>query len=227
MSLSRSGPVRSEAARRAILDAAVALFAERGYDHLTMEGIARLAGVGKQTIYRWWPTKGDVIAEAILDGRLLGGQRQVPDTGDARADLARWLTELFVLRASPNGEALLRSLVAAAAGSAEIGRRLRTEILAAPLMRRLSDAMGGASGPRLAAAADALVGGVILRALSREHFGADDMLALVDAVVGGTAPRAPHPYERPTGAPDAGDTAGGIVVGGDDSTAAPIGVRRS
>lgn len=190
MTLPRSGPVRSEAARRAILDAAVTLFAERGYDHLTIEGIARLAGVGKQTIYRWWPSKGDVIAEAILEGRLLGPQRDLPDTGDARADLAQWLSDLFVLRASADGEALLRSLVAAAAGSAETGRRLRAEILAAPLMGRLSDATGGATGARLEAAADALVGAVILRALSREEFDAHDMRVLVDAVVGGLTPPA-------------------------------------
>jgi AcrR family transcriptional regulator len=187
MALARTGPVRSEAARLAILDAAVALFAERGYDHLTMEGIARRAGVGKQTIYRWWPSKGDVIAEAILEGHLLGGRRELPDTGDPRTDLAAWLTDLFTLRASPEGEGLLHSLVAAAAGSAETGRRLRAEILAAPLMERLSQALGSVTGPRLDAAADALVGAVILRALSREEFDGDDMLLLVDAIVGASA----------------------------------------
>jgi len=188
MALPRSGPVRSEAARLAILEAAASLFAESGYEHLTMEGIARRAGVGKQTIYRWWPTKGDVIAEAILEGRLLGGRRDLPDTGDARTDLAVWLTDLFTLRASPDGEGLLRSLVAAAAGSAETGRRLRAEILAAPLIDRLSQAMGGVGGARLDAAADALVGAVILRALSREDFDHDDMLVLVDAIVGERTP---------------------------------------
>ncbi|MDU0366327.1 TetR/AcrR family transcriptional regulator [Microbacterium sp. NPDC089180] len=189
MVLSRSGPVRSEAAHQAILDAAVALFAERGYDHLTMEGIARRAGVGKQTIYRWWPSKGDVLAEAILEGRLLGRERDLPDTGDARRDLATWLNGLFTLRASADGEGLLRSLVAAAAGSAETGRRLRAEILAAPLVERLSTAMAGTTGPRLDAAADALLGAVILRALSREEFDFDDMLHLVDAVIGTPTPR--------------------------------------
>ncbi len=188
MALPRSGPIRSQAARSAILDAAAALFAEQGYDLLTIEGIARRAGVGKQTIYRWWPSKGDVLAEAILERRLLGAQRELPDTGDARADIATWLSDLFTLRASPDGEGLLRSLVAAAAGSSETGRRLRTEILAAPLMHRLAVAMGGAAGARLEAAADALVGGVILRALSREDFGLDDMRTLVDTVVG-PAPR--------------------------------------
>jgi len=199
MALPRSGPIRSEAARLAILRAAASLFAERGYDHLTMEGIAREAGVGKQTIYRWWPSKGDVIAEAILEGHLLGGRREPPDTGNARADLATWLDELFSLRSSPDGEGLLHSFIAAAAGNAETGRRLRAEILAAPLMLRLSQAMSGASGPRLDAAADALLGAVILRALSREAFAADDMLTLVDVIVGarpstgeGTASSAPR-----------------------------------
>lgn len=191
MALPRSGPVRSEAARLAILEAAVALFTERGYDHLTMEGIARRAGVGKQTIYRWWPGKGDVLAEAILEGLLLGGRRELPDTGDARTDLATWLGDLFALRASAEGEGLLRSLIAAAAGNAETGRRLRAEILAAPLMERLSQALGGVDGPRLNAAADALVGAVILRALSREEVDGDDVLLLVDAIVG--APRADGP----------------------------------
>ncbi len=188
MALPRSGPVRSEAARLAILEAAAELFAEGGYEHLAIEGIARRAGVGKQTIYRWWSSKGDVIAEAILEGHLLDGRRHLPDTGDARGDLAAWLADLFALRASPDGEGLLRSFVAAAAENAEIGRRLREAILAAPLMERLSQAMGGTSGARLEAAAEALLGAVILRALSREDFDADDMRALVDVVTGGSHP---------------------------------------
>ena len=52
---------RSERARRAILDAALALCRARGYDGTAIEAIAADAGVGKQTIYRWWPSKGAVI----------------------------------------------------------------------------------------------------------------------------------------------------------------------
>src|SRR5580658_4901747 len=47
---------RSEAAREAVLEAADDLLAEIGFAAVTMEGIAARAGVGKQTIYRWWPS---------------------------------------------------------------------------------------------------------------------------------------------------------------------------
>ena len=88
MARTRSGPVRSEAARRSILDAAAQIFSERGYDHLTIEGVASRAGVGKQTIYRWWPSKSDIVAECLLEGSLLPGQLSLPDTGDIRGDLS-------------------------------------------------------------------------------------------------------------------------------------------
>jgi AcrR family transcriptional regulator len=60
---------RSETSRRAILDAALQLCAELGYGRLTVEAIAARAGVSKKTIYRWWPSKGAVVLEAV-DGQL-------------------------------------------------------------------------------------------------------------------------------------------------------------
>ena len=60
---------RNERSRRAILDATVALIGELGYEQVSIEAIAKRAGVGKQTIYRWWPSKGAVALEA-LDERL-------------------------------------------------------------------------------------------------------------------------------------------------------------
>ena len=67
---------RSERSRRAIHDAALALVAEVGYPRTTIEGIAARAGVGKQTIYRWWGSKADVLLEACLG-------RGEPDGGAA------------------------------------------------------------------------------------------------------------------------------------------------
>ena len=57
---------RSSAARQSILKAARELVLRVGYAQLTIEGIAAKAGVGKQTIYRWWPSKGAVVFEAVL-----------------------------------------------------------------------------------------------------------------------------------------------------------------
>ncbi|MCP2258834.1 transcriptional regulator, TetR family [Streptoalloteichus tenebrarius] len=68
---------RSERSRQAILTAALDLVVEIGYRKMTIEAIAARAGVGKQTIYRWWPSKGAVVFDAIL--ALSQG-----DTGDTR-----------------------------------------------------------------------------------------------------------------------------------------------
>ncbi|MFI1967895.1 TetR family transcriptional regulator [Streptomyces cinnamoneus] len=110
---------RSERSRRAIFDAALELVGEVGYDKLTIEGIAARAGVGKQTIYRWWPSKAAVLLDAFTAdaGDYEAG---LPDTGDLAADLR------FVLRASvdefndPKFQAPYRALAAAGANDAEL-----------------------------------------------------------------------------------------------------------
>jgi AcrR family transcriptional regulator len=89
----RPGRPRSETAHRAILAAAISELTERGYAALTVEGIAARAGVGKQTIYRWWPSKADVVLDALLD--LTEQRITVPDEGSLPADLLGFLGETF------------------------------------------------------------------------------------------------------------------------------------
>jgi AcrR family transcriptional regulator len=189
MPLPRSGPVRSEAARLSILRATVELLGERGYEHLTMEGIATRAGVGKQTIYRWWPSKGAVMADCLFEGMLMPGQLSLPNTGDVRGDLTRWLRTIFGFLGSEEGEIVFRSLIAAAAANAEVGRRLRDSLFRA---ESVSDRLAAAIGttPNLQAGApveelaSALIGAVIVRALSREPIAPGDAERLLDAVLG-------------------------------------------
>jgi AcrR family transcriptional regulator len=78
---------RSERSRRAILDAVAELMGEVGYARLTMEAIAARARVGKQTIYRWWPSKAAVAFDVFT--ALTGGNAgdPLPDTGDLATDL--------------------------------------------------------------------------------------------------------------------------------------------
>lgn len=186
---SRSGPIRSEASRSAILAATVELLGERGYDHLTIEGIAARAGVGKQTIYRWWPSRGALVAECLLDGTLMPGSLTLPDTGDIRRDLTEWLGAVSALLQTPTGEGLLRSLIAAAAEHAEVGRRLREALTGSESVAgRLDRARGTTSNLRHDTDADAmaetLIGAVIVRALSREPIGAEDAAQLLAVILG-------------------------------------------
>ncbi|WP_328540335.1 TetR/AcrR family transcriptional regulator [Streptomyces sp. NBC_00344] len=62
-----TGRRRIEAARQAILDAALRLLAEADGASVTVSTTAREAGVGKQTLYRWWPSKGAVLLDAMWD----------------------------------------------------------------------------------------------------------------------------------------------------------------
>ncbi len=77
---------RNTLSHRAILTAALELVNELGYAATTIEGIAAKAGVGKTTIYRWWPSKGALLGEALAS-RLRKGPE--PETGDLRRDLIR------------------------------------------------------------------------------------------------------------------------------------------
>jgi AcrR family transcriptional regulator len=87
------GRPRSEATRQAILAAAIEELEEHGYAALTIEGIAARAGAGKQTIYRWWDSKADVVLEAILE--LAESRIPIPDEGSLPADLTAFLKASF------------------------------------------------------------------------------------------------------------------------------------
>ena len=109
---------RSQRSRQAILTAARELVAEVGYAKLTIEAIAARAGVGKQTIYRWWPSKGAVALEA-LDERLRsapggGSAGDWPDSGDIVEDLRTQMHGVTQLFSSPEVGPLYQGLIAAA-----------------------------------------------------------------------------------------------------------------
>src|SRR3954454_15098610 len=84
----RPGRPRRAEVDEAILAAAVHMLAEHGYGGVTMEGVAGAAGVGKATVYRRWPSKADLILDAI---RSLKPDVGHPDTGSTRADLVEIL----------------------------------------------------------------------------------------------------------------------------------------
>ena len=123
----RPGRKRSEESRLAILAAAFDLVGEVGYARLTIEGIAARAGCGKQTIYRWWPAKADVLLDALATKADL--HIPIPDEGGYAADLRAFLKASFSLGREPRIADTLRALMAEAQINADFGERFRTSFL--------------------------------------------------------------------------------------------------
>jgi AcrR family transcriptional regulator len=111
----RPGRPRSALAHRAILDAALAVFAEAGLERMSIDAVARRAGVGKATIYLRWGSKEELVC-AALDS--LRRDVAIPDTGSLRGDLDLLRGEALRLSgAAAPGEAVPRlwgAVVAAA-----------------------------------------------------------------------------------------------------------------
>jgi AcrR family transcriptional regulator len=123
----RPGRKRSEDSRQAILAAAAALVGEIGYGALTIEKIAQRAGTGKQTIYRWWPSKADVVMEALATKADL--HITIPDLGSLTADLRAGLRGSFALARVPEVIEILRALMAEAQMDPAFAERFRAEFL--------------------------------------------------------------------------------------------------
>jgi AcrR family transcriptional regulator len=129
---------RRESSRLAILDAALALCREEGYARLSIEGIAARAGVSKQTIYRWWPSKGAVLLEAL--DREAAGWAAFPDTGDLVADMRTTIDDVVRFQADPNLGPPLAALIAEAQQDPAIGPLLLERFFRprrAPILERL------------------------------------------------------------------------------------------
>ncbi|MEV5706556.1 TetR/AcrR family transcriptional regulator [Actinoallomurus sp. NPDC052274] len=122
----RPGRPRSEAARLAILKATHDELLERGYGGLTMEGIAARAGVGKQTIYRWWRSKADVALDSLLNVASEG--IPIPDQGDLEADLSAFLRRTFGMQESEGP--VLKGLLAQSLLDPEFADAFRDRFLA-------------------------------------------------------------------------------------------------
>lgn len=91
------GRPRSEDARKAILRSTLKLLQETGFPDLSIEAIAAHADVGKATVYRWWPNKASLVAEAF--SHSADEELRFPNTGSVRDDVSIQMKHLVrVLR---------------------------------------------------------------------------------------------------------------------------------
>ncbi|MGW3286591.1 TetR/AcrR family transcriptional regulator [Streptomyces sp. NPDC001002] len=118
---------RSEEARQAVLEAADDLLVEKGFAGVTMEGIAARAGVAKQTLYRWWSAKTDILMDALLQDAV--EDLTPPDTGDLGRDLRDYLWRLAVFLGESDPGAVFRALIAQAQHDPAFAREFRSRCL--------------------------------------------------------------------------------------------------
>jgi AcrR family transcriptional regulator len=99
--LARPGRRRSPASEAAILKAAADLLKTVSLRDLTIQGIAARAGVGKATVYKWWPDKNQVALDAFL--ARMREEVAVPDTGSAERDFTLQLQSAMAFYRSSAG----------------------------------------------------------------------------------------------------------------------------
>ena len=186
------GRRRSEESHRAIVSATQQLLVERGYRELTIEGVATRAGVGKQTIYRWWPSKAALALEAYL--AATEAPPDPPPRGSTRARVRSLLDWLVAVMTQPTGGRVVAGLLADMQHDAELAERFHADVVPErrramlETLERARDAGELRADVDLGVAVDALHGAVFYRLLlSGEPLDRDFTARLADQVLGGLA----------------------------------------
>ncbi|MER5598696.1 TetR/AcrR family transcriptional regulator [Streptomyces sp. NPDC002265] len=121
-----SDPAAAPRSAPKILDATRALLADQGYSTLTIEGVAAAAGVGKSTIYRWWPSKEALVADALAE---VFRANELADRGDTRAELREAVDMTIANYANEDLAASLPTLAAGLLPQPELMARFRETFL--------------------------------------------------------------------------------------------------
>lgn len=138
----KPGRPRSAAAESAIIAAALAELDEAGYQGLTIEAVARRAGVGRPTVYRRWPDRDSLVVGALIASVP---PLEAPATADPVADLRALVTAFLTdISASPAARSVL-AVHAAGAQRPELRAALHEHYLA-PRSETLAAAIDRARG---------------------------------------------------------------------------------
>ena len=179
------GRPRSSRAHAAILDATLALLAEKGYERLTVEEVAAAAGVGKATIYRRWPSKAPLVIAAYAQLPGLDS----PDSGSLSDDLTGLLRSFVRILATTPLPRVLPILAGECLHDPELSKLLVpiNRERRRPLLGILERAVSRGELPAdldVAAAADLIVGPMMTRIyFTGEAVRARDIRPFVEAAL--------------------------------------------
>ncbi|SDQ80254.1 DNA-binding transcriptional regulator, AcrR family [Tsukamurella pulmonis] len=181
-----AGRPRSEEARTAVLRAVDDMLVAEGYAAMTMKGIAERAGVGRQTVYRWWSTKAEILFEASAADAA--GELAVEARPTAREDVEAFLAAVVRFLTTSDAGLAYRALVGEAqhdpkvaeliAGADPLGEAARAVID----RNRRAGRLPADLDPAMAAAE--LVGPVVFRILVQGSvIGASDVASIAGRFV--------------------------------------------
>jgi AcrR family transcriptional regulator len=122
---------RKEARPGELIDAAIAVFAEKGFAASRLEDVARRAGAGKGTAYLYFPNKEALFKAAVgevIVTRIAMSEREVEDWHGATADLLRQVLERWVQVISSRQGGLLKLIVAEARNFPELAAWYHREV---------------------------------------------------------------------------------------------------
>lgn len=122
----RPGRPRSEHARLAILRSTLKILGQNGFSEFKIEEVAERAAVGKATVYRWWPNKGALIADAFASS--ITGKLHFPDTGSVYSDMSQQMRQLIKVFRSRRGR-IVSAILAAGQSDGDLIRAFRERFL--------------------------------------------------------------------------------------------------
>ena len=120
------GRPRSAASHRAILQAALELLAEVGFEAMSIEAIAARAGVGKTTIYRRYSGKEELVADAI---ESLREEVVIPDEGSFWADIDALIENAAKITLTPLGRQTVAMIISSAASNSRFAKLYQEKYL--------------------------------------------------------------------------------------------------
>jgi AcrR family transcriptional regulator len=120
------GRPRSEEARQAILRTTLKLLGQNGFSEFKIEEVAEHAAVGKATVYRWWPNKGALIADAFASSTTRN--LRFPDTGSVYSDMSRQMRQLVKVFSSRRGR-IVSAILAAGQSDKDVIEAFRERFL--------------------------------------------------------------------------------------------------
>jgi AcrR family transcriptional regulator len=165
-----------------------------GIADLTFERVARLSGVSKTTLYKWWPSRGALALDGFF--HVVEDTLAFDDTGDIRADLISQLRAFVHLTTQTPGGKVLTQLIGQAQTDGELSTAFKSlysserRRLAGERLRRAQEQGQLRADVDLRVVIDQLWGAIYNRLLVPDEPVTDDfILALVNNILDGIAPR--------------------------------------